>query len=58
MPQFPKRKSDKGSFTEQTMKDAVAKVLEGRTIRSVAKQMNLKFQTLARYVKKEKIMQM
>ncbi|KAF2891373.1 hypothetical protein ILUMI_14800, partial [Ignelater luminosus] len=32
MHQFPKRKTDKGSFTEKTMKEAVAKFLEGGTM--------------------------
>ncbi|KAF2888561.1 hypothetical protein ILUMI_17612, partial [Ignelater luminosus] len=49
MPQFSKRKTDKRIFTEEIMKEAIVKVLEDGTIRFVAKQMDLKFQTLARY---------
>lgn len=47
-----KKPNVKGNFDADTMKEGVKLVLQGDSIRSAAKKMNLKFQTLARYVKK------
>lgn len=48
------RKSDKGSFSAVQMGNAIKAVNNGSSIRGAAKNFNLKFQTLARYVKKHK----
>ncbi|KAF2897241.1 hypothetical protein ILUMI_08934 [Ignelater luminosus] len=45
----PHRKTNIGMFSEETMGRAVGAALNGRSIRSVAKQTGLSFQTLARY---------
>lgn len=47
-----KKPNVKGNFAADTMKEGVKLVLQGDSIRSAAKKMNLKFQTLARYLKK------
>ncbi|KAJ8964067.1 hypothetical protein NQ314_005150, partial [Rhamnusium bicolor] len=48
-----KRKTDKGSFKEEQMKRAGLQVIEqGSSLRKAADQNNVKFQTLASYVKK------
>lgn len=50
-----KRKSDRGSFTKEQMKSAVNDVIENNvSLRNAAEQYNLKFQTFARYVTKQK----
>lgn len=49
MPRNPPRKTTNGTFSEETMRRAVEAVLTGRSIRSVAKEEGLSFQTLARY---------
>lgn len=50
MPRNPPRRTNIGMFSEETMERAVGAVLNGRSVRSVAKEENLSFQTLARYV--------
>lgn len=55
-----KRKTDKGSFTEEAMRRAVQAVLVGvngkkLSLRQAAAENGLKFQTLQRYVKKEQL---
>ncbi|KAF2895547.1 hypothetical protein ILUMI_10628 [Ignelater luminosus] len=48
-----KKKSDEGTFSEDQMKEAVKQVVEkSKSVRGVAKDTGLSFQTLARYVKK------
>lgn len=54
MPRNPKRKTEIGTFSETVMREAVQLVLSGRSLRSVAVEKNLSFQTLGRYVKKQK----
>ncbi|KAJ8931695.1 hypothetical protein NQ314_015342 [Rhamnusium bicolor] len=50
-----KRKTDKGSFKEEQMKRAVLQMIEqGSSLRKAADQNNVKFQTLASYVKRQK----
>ena len=48
------RKGDKGSFSGVQMENAIKAVNSGSSLREAAKNFNLKFQTLARYVKKHK----
>ncbi|KAJ8909637.1 hypothetical protein NQ315_015329 [Exocentrus adspersus] len=49
------RKSDKGSFTDEQMRKAVEEVLKNNTtLRNAAEMYNVKYQTLARYVTKQK----
>lgn len=55
MPRKYERKTQIGSFTDACMREAVNRVLSGRSIRSVAKELNLSFQTLARYVTKQRL---
>lgn len=50
MPRFLKKKTGKGSFSEDAMREVVNLVTGGRPIRSVAKE---KKATLARYVHKQ-----
>jgi hypothetical protein len=54
MPRQRPRKTDKGSFTEEVMNRGVQLVLQGHSLKVAASQVGLKFQTLARYVKKKK----
>lgn len=50
-----KRKSDKGNFTEEQMRNAVAAVItDNLKLRAAAENFGVKFQTLARYVKKQR----
>ncbi|KAJ8917077.1 hypothetical protein NQ315_012996 [Exocentrus adspersus] len=49
------RTTNKGTFTEEQMKNAVNEVVKyGGSLRKTAERYNLKFQTLARYVSKQK----
>ncbi|KAK9681255.1 hypothetical protein QE152_g38455 [Popillia japonica] len=48
MPRNPPRKANIGAFSEEKMSRAVKAVLNGKSIRSVAKEEHLNFQTLAR----------
>ncbi|KAK9711971.1 hypothetical protein QE152_g25186 [Popillia japonica] len=48
MPRNPSRKTNVGAFSEEKMSRAVQAVLNGKSIRSVAKEKHLSFQTLAR----------
>lgn len=54
MPRFPERKTNKGSFKSENMREAVDLVIGGKSIRSVAKDKGLAVATLARYVTKQK----
>lgn len=50
-----KRKSDKGSFTDEQMRNAVEAVITGNlSLRATAEKFGVKFQTLARYVKNQR----
>lgn len=50
-----KRKSDKGSFTDEQMRNAVEAVITGNlSLSATAENVGVKFQTLARYVKNQK----
>lgn len=49
------RKTNKGQFTEDQMKNAVRQVIQDKlSLREAAERNGVKFQTLARYVKKKK----
>lgn len=54
MPRTRTRKTQKGLFTDDNMREAVESVLKGASIRQVAIAHNFHHSTLARYVKKQK----
>ena len=54
MPRNKTRTTQKGSFSDQNMREAVELVLNGASIRQVAKNRNFHHSTLARYVNQQK----
>uniref|UniRef100_A0A6P7FZN2 Uncharacterized protein LOC114334404 n=1 Tax=Diabrotica virgifera virgifera TaxID=50390 RepID=A0A6P7FZN2_DIAVI len=47
-----KKEKTKGNFDAESMKECVAAILDGESIRNAAKRFGLKYQTVGMYVKK------
>ena len=54
MPRFKNRKSQKGLFDAENIQDAVEAILQGGSLKTIARNTGLNRNTLRRYVRKQR----